>query len=310
MGEKRIRVVSVSLGSGSRDKIVETRFAGYEIQMERIGCDGDGKKMGDLLKRYDADPSVDALTMGGIDLFWEVEGKRYRVREAAKLADFVKNKPVVCGFGVKTTVELKTVRDLFEQGHLHPEQKVLFMSLAERYSLGRLIWDKGCPMNFGDLPFTMDIPIPIRSLGKARLLARILLPIARQMPIRFFYPQGEKQEIRTPKHEKLFSWADVLAGDFLLIKKFAPQSLNGKVVLTNTTTEEDRAMLTASGVHKLITITPRIHGRTFGANVVEGLLAAVLIKQGRQARPEHYLEVLERSPLSPSVEILNPKGPS
>jgi hypothetical protein len=305
---KKIQVVSVSLGSSSRDKSAETGFAGFEVRLRRIGCDGDRARMIQLLREVDHDTGVDAVALGGIDLLWEIEGKKYIVREARNLADLVKNKPVVCGFGLKTTLEVKIARELFEEGHLMAEHRVLFMSLAERYAMGRLFWDQGCPMIFGDLLFTMGIPLPIRSLRTGRALARTLLPLARQMPIRFFYPQGEKQDVRAPKHEKCFSWADVLAGDFLLIRKFAPDDLTGKVVITNTTTDEDRAMLAKAGVHKLIATTPRIQGRTFGANVLEGLVAAVLVKEGKDPVPENYPDVLERYPLNPAIEILNSQG--
>ena len=305
---KRLRIVSVSLGSPSRDTSVETGFAGFSVELSRVGCSGDRAAMVRLLKEVDQDPGVDAVALGGIDLIWEVEGRKFIVREARELANLVRGKPVVCGFGVKTTLELATVEGLFEAGHLIPDHHVLFMSLAERYAMGRLFWDRGCPMVFGDLLFTVGLPVPIRSLRTGRRLARLLLPLARQMPIRFFYPQGGKQEVRTPRHEKYFSWADVVAGDFLLIRRFAPDDLTGKTVLTNTTTERDRRMLAGAGVHKLISTAPRIQGRTFGANVLEGMLAAVLTRQGEDPVPENYHKVLDRHPLKPTIEILNPRG--
>ena len=303
---RKIQVVSISLGSSSRDKSAETSFAGFEVQLRRIGCDGDRARMVQLLREVDHDPGVDAVALGGIDLVWEIEGKKYSVREARKLADLVKDKPVVCGFGLKITLEVKMLKKLFREGHVTAGHRVLFMSLAERYAMGRFFWDQGCPILYGDLLFTMGVPFPIRSLRAGRVLARILLPVARQLPIRFFYPQGRKQDVRAPKHEKYFSWADVLAGDFLLIRKFAPDDLPGKVVITNTTTDNDRAMLANAGVHKLITTAPRIQGRTFGANVLEGLVAAVLVKEGKDPLPENYPDVLDRYPLHPAIEILNP----
>ena len=64
-----------------------------------------------LLREVDRDPGVDAVALGGIDLLWEIEGKKYIVREARNLADLVRNKPVVCGFGLKTTLEMKIARN-------------------------------------------------------------------------------------------------------------------------------------------------------------------------------------------------------
>lgn len=308
VGSRAIQVVSVSLGSSSRDAEAEVDFAGYRARIRRVGCDGDKEKMRRMLRQLDSDPGVDSIALGGIDRIWVVGARRYVVRDAERLARVVRSKPVVCGFGVKTTLELATTEKLFAAGHLSPDQRVLFLSLAERYALGHLLWSHGCSMIFGDLMFTLGLSVPLRSLRSAMVLARLMLPLARQIPIQFFYPQGAEQEKRTPKFVEYFDWADVIAGDFLLLKRFAPDDLRGKVVLTNTTTESDRSWLVAAGVHKLITLSPRIEGRTFGANVSEALIVAVLTREGMEPKREHYPKVLERYAPPLSIEILNARA--
>jgi hypothetical protein len=154
--------------------------------------------------------------------------------------------------------------------------------------------------------FTVGVAVPIESLRAATVLARLMLPLARRIPIQFFYPQGAEQEKRSPKFAECFDWADVIAGDFHLLKRFAPDDLRGKVVLTNTTTQADRAWLGAAGVHKLITLSPRIEGRTFGANVWEALIVAVLAREGMEPKLEHYPKVLGRYAMPLSIEMLNP----
>jgi hypothetical protein len=67
----------------------------------------------------------------------------------------------------------------------------------------------------------------------------------------------------------------VVAGDFLYIRKHIPDGMDGKTVLTNTTTEEDRRMLAAKGVKRVITTTPVLDGRSFGTNVMEGVIVAL-----------------------------------
>ncbi len=306
VGSRAIQVVSVSLGSSSRDAEAEVDFAGYRARIRRAGCDGDKDRMRRLLRQLDSDPAVDSIALGGIDRFWVVGTRKYVVRDAERLARIVKNKPVVCGFGVKMTLELATTERLFAEGHLRPDQRVLFLSLAERYALGHLLWSHGCSTIFGDLMFTVGLSVPIRSLRSATVLARLMLPLARQIPIQFFYPQGAEQERRAPKFVEYFDWADVIAGDFLLLKRFAPDDLRGKVVLTNTTTQGDRAWLGAAGVHKLITLSPRLEGRTFGANVSEAMIVAVLTREGLEPKLENYPKVLERYAPPLSIEMLNP----
>ena len=301
-----LHVVSVSLGSSSRDRDVEIALGPYEARLRRVGCDGDGAVAAARLRELDADPAVDVLTLGGIDRIWRIGDRCYEVVEAERLASNVRSKPVVCGFGVKTTVELATVGRYLDEGLVGPDQEFLVLSLAERYDLARLLRDRGCSLTFGDLPLSLGIPFPLRSFAAAERLARILLPVARRMPIRFFYPQGAAQDRREPAHGSLFAGADVLAGDFLLLRRYAPDDLGGKTVLTNSTTESDREWLREAGVRLLLPTTPRFEGRAFGANVLEGLLAAVLLREGREPSSDAYVGTAERLGLRPEPEPLTP----
>ena len=61
------RIVSVSLGSSKRDHKVTADIMGEEFEIERIGTDGNIGAAIDLIKELDG--KVDALGMGGIDLY-------------------------------------------------------------------------------------------------------------------------------------------------------------------------------------------------------------------------------------------------
>ena len=64
------RVISISLGSSRRNKRVETTLRNEQIVLERIGADGDQKRMRELFLEYDG--QVDAFGFGGADLGLEV----------------------------------------------------------------------------------------------------------------------------------------------------------------------------------------------------------------------------------------------
>ncbi|MCP5095537.1 MAG: quinate 5-dehydrogenase, partial [Chloroflexi bacterium] len=65
------RAVSVSLGSSTRDKVVEIELLGEQVRIERRGTDGDVEKATALFTELDG--QVDALGVGGIDL-WVLMG--------------------------------------------------------------------------------------------------------------------------------------------------------------------------------------------------------------------------------------------
>jgi hypothetical protein len=53
-----------------------------------------------------------------------------------------------------------------------------------------------------------------------------------------------------------------------------PARLDSKTVVTNTTTEDNIALLKERGVKAIITTTPRYDGRSFGTNMMEAALTA------------------------------------
>jgi hypothetical protein len=71
--------------------------------VERRGCDGDAA----LARRRFAelDGRVDALGVGGIDLWVGLDDRRYPIRAAQKLVHDVRVTPVVDGSGLKQTLE-------------------------------------------------------------------------------------------------------------------------------------------------------------------------------------------------------------
>jgi multidrug efflux pump subunit AcrA (membrane-fusion protein) len=100
-----------------------------------------------------------------------------------------------------------------------------------------------------------------------------MLPIVSHFPMSmlFYGSDGAEQK---PKYTKYFEESDLIAGDFLFMRKYMPANLKGKIIVTNTTTEDNIALLKERGAKTVITTTPRYDGRTFGTNMTEAMLTA------------------------------------
>jgi hypothetical protein len=152
--------------------------------------------------------------------------------------------------------------------------------------------------------FGLDIPIPIHKISQVKILAALLMPIAGRLPFEWIYPTGEKQEKRTPKWGKYYAWATVIAGDCHYIKRYMPDDLTGKVIVTNTTTPEDVAQFKKAGVKYLITTTPVLEGRSFGTNMMEAAIVAIAGK-GRSLTWPELTEMLDKLGFEPQLQELN-----
>jgi hypothetical protein len=267
------RAVSVSLGSPSRDKKVVTNLLGEEVQIERIGTDGDEEKAYQLFCELDG--KVDAFGVGGIDLYIHALKRDYPLYAGLKLVRDVKKTPVVDGGGLKATLEARVIQDVEKQlGDIIQPKAAFLVAGMTRSGMTNSFLDAGYKCTFGDLMFGLGIPIPMYSVSAVNIVAAILLPIVGRMPIEMLYPTGEKQLEVVPKYIKHYLENPVIAGDWIYIKQHCPDDLSGKMIVTNTTTPDDVAFLKERGAKYLVTTTPVLDGRSFGTNMFEAALVA------------------------------------
>ncbi|HEY2979716.1 MAG TPA: hypothetical protein VGJ22_00925 [Anaerolineales bacterium] len=299
------RAVSISIGSSKRDKAVEVTLLGEKVSIERIGTDGDMEAA--ALKFKELDGKVDAFGVGGADLGAIVEGKFYPFHSVTKLVRYVEKTPVVDGGGLKNTLENRAPAFVDKKlgDYINARGKKVMMTVGvDRWGLSKAFVEAGYDAVFCDLMFALDVPIPIRSMGGLKTLAALLIPIVTRFPFEWLYPTGEKQEQRIPKYVKWYEWATVVAGDCLYIKRHMPDNMQGKVIVTNTTTPEDVALFKQCGVKYLVTTTPVLDGRSFGTNMMEAALVAVSGK-GRPLTWPELTEMIDKVGFEPQIQELN-----
>nr|WP_243239321.1 quinate 5-dehydrogenase [Sulfobacillus harzensis] len=275
---------------------------GERVQVSRRGTDGDLDAACALIASLDG--TVDAIGLGGIDRFLVVRGQRYEIQDARRLASAAQSTPAVDGSGIKNTLERRIVERLDEEGLIHPGQKVLMVSAMDRFGMAEAFERLGYALVAGDLIFASRINYPIHSADELEELARKLLPELAKMPFHQLYPVGEAQtQAGDARYQSYFEDADIIAGDFHYIRRYMPESLPNKVVVTNTTTVGDVSLLAERGVRLLVTTTPVLNGRSYGTNVIEAALTAVT---GLTADHPDWGEKVDASGLSGSTLFLNP----
>jgi hypothetical protein len=299
------RAVSISLGSSRRNKAVEVTLLGEKVSIERIGTDGD---MEAAARKYqELDGKVDAFGVGGADLGVLVDKKWYPLFSVNPMVRFVKETPLVDGTGLKSTLESKSASflDAHIKDYINERgRKAFVMTGVDRWGLTQCFLDAGYECVFGDMMFSLGIPIPLHTAKQLKIMAALLMPVAGRLPFAWIYPTGEKQEERKPKHAKHFQWATVIAGDCHYIKRYMPEDMKGKVIVTNTTTPEDIELFRKVGVKYLITTTPVLDGRSFGTNMMESALVAISGKK-RPLTDLEYSDLLAQLKFEPQIQELN-----
>jgi hypothetical protein len=269
------------------------------------------QKAARLFKEMDG--KVDAIGVGGTDLGFCIDGKFHQLNSIQFMVKSVVNTPLVDGNGLKVLLESKVAEALRQNlNSSRSPSKVLLASAVDRWGLAESFRAAGYECLYGDVMFALGMPFPIRSISTLRRLVAVLIPVVSNLPFSWIYPTGESQEKRTPKWEKYFQWADVIAGDCHYLHRYMPDSIPGKIIVTNTTTQLDRDFFMSAGAYGLMTTTPIFDGRSFGTNMMEAALVAVTgwkntidYTQGSDYML-HLQKTIDSIHLEPQLQILNP----
>ena len=298
------KVLSISIGSSSRDHTTEAEFMGQHFWLSRQGTDGDLDKAVQMYREYDG--KVDAFGVGGCEFYLQVRGRRYYFREIKRIRQAVKISKIGDGNGLKHILEPLAIPALREHGIDLRGKKALKTTAVDRYGLAKALVDAGCKMTFGDFMFALDMPLPLHSLRSIHILAALLLPVITQLPYKWVYPTGAEQD-KPPskKYSRFYEEAEVIAGDFMQVWSHLPDDLSGKIIITNTTTEKNVEELQRRNLHILVTTTPRLGGRSFGTNVMEAMCRCLIDKPDDQITEADFRDLIERIPLRPQVHVLN-----
>ena len=302
------KILSVSVGSSARDHTTHHTFLGQDCEISRQGTDGDFDEAIQMYKDYDG--KVDAFGVGGLEFYIQVANKRYYMRDVKRIARAIRISKVGDGNGVKGILERRAFEAL--ETYLNKEGKTLVgmpalkTTAVERYGMASAMVDAGLDVTFGDFMFALGLPIAVKKLSTVRLLAAVLLPIVTQLPFSWLYPLGaEKDKEPQKKWQKYYQQSTVIGGDFLQVRQFMPDDLTGKIIVTNTTTRKNVEELQRRNLHILVTVTPRLEGRSFGTNVMEATLLALMDKPQSEVVEADFREMIERIPLEPNIEVLN-----
>jgi len=299
-------IVSVSLGPASRDFEFSTQIFGEQVHVRRFGADGDVDRARELVARFDG--QVDAIGLGGMNLYFSVGQRTYVHQQIQYVASAARTTPVVDGAHLKNTLERWAIGEIGRRHRdLLSQKRIFVVSGVDRYAMAQVLGTYTDRILFGDPIFHLNLPFALRSFNQLERYASLVLPALCRSPYSRLGLVGLDQDQRTPRGTKYFDGADVVAGEFAYIRRFAPDDLRGKVVITNSLSARDVEDLRERGVESLITITPALsEAHPFvGMNVIEAIFLTFIDRPAQEITQDDYLNLVARSELEPQVTVLN-----
>lgn len=316
------RIVSVSLGSSKRNFRTRQNIAGLNFDISREGTDGSLRNARKRIIELDrASSSVrfigrrgictlekpaSALSLGGVDKELGNPKNPHTLMCGLYLAWAARRIPIVDGSGIKNNLEPLLIQELAKLMRLN-EKKVLVGSGWDRYAMSDQLIRSGCIVHFGDLCAALHINKIIESLDTLSLIATIAMPFIRWLPHSWIYPTGKEQDrSQNNSSSNFLKGYDIYAGDYHYLNALMPWRLDGKGIITNTVTAENRENLKQRGLKWLLPTTPNFEGRSFGTNVLEAIFVAILKQRGKEATPKNYIQLAQELGFDqPKIEWLN-----
>ncbi len=299
-------IVSVSLGPSSRDYEFTAQMFGEEIHVQRFGTDGDVRRARELVSQFDG--QVDAIGLGAMNVYFTVGARTYIHQQIQQVANAAQSTPVVDGVHLKNTLERWAIGQVAqEQKGIFSHKRVFVVSGVDRYGMAQVLSSYTHQILFGDPIFHLNLPLALGSFRQLELYADLVLPTLCRAPYGRLCPVGLEQDLRTPRGVKYFDQAHIIAGDFAYIRRFAPDNLRGKTIITNTLSAHDVQDLRDRGVESLITITPPLSDDHpfVGTNVIEAIFVSFIDRAPAEVTDDDYLNLVTRSELEPRITVLN-----
>lgn len=294
------KVVSISLGSSKGDKTTKADFLGTKFEFSRIGTNGNEKLFRKIIQRLDKE-GYDAFGLGGADIFLSFAELIVELFWVVRLIRGIKT-PIADGSGLKHTLEPYVIKYIDKNIIPISGKKVLIVSAVDRYGMAKTFHELGCEVLYGDFIFTLGLNWPIYSYEKFEKFAKIALRIVQFSPISWFYPTGKNQD-KDPINRfwEYYNWADIIAGDGHLIRKYLPDNLQSKLIITNTVTNDHIELFKKRKLSYLVTTTPNYGGRSYGTNLIEAIFSVLLSKHPRDISSEEYLNLITQLNYKPEL---------
>lgn len=299
-------IVSISLGPVSRNYEFTTRMFGEEVHVRRLGTDGDVSLARDLVAQFDG--QVDAMGLGSMNVYFKVGRRTYVHQQIQGVASAARTTPVVDGVHLKNTLERWAISQVAQQHRgIFSHKRTFVVSGIDRYAMAEVLNSFTRHLFFGDPIFHLNLPFALRSLSQVERYASLVMPALCRAPYGQLCPVGREQDLRTPRGVQYFDQADVIAGDFVYMRRFAPDDLRGKVIITNALSARDLEDLRQRGVQSVVTITPPLDDQYpfVGTNVIEAIFVSFMDRPLAEITDDDFLSLVARCELEPRVTVLN-----
>ncbi len=282
-------------------------FAGQEINLHRIGTDGNLEWMRELLRQ--ADGQVDAIALEGMSAQLKLGAATRAHVDGSALRELVTQTPLVDGGGVRDGLERWAVMlaDRAQPG-IFAEKYLLMAPGLNHSGLADEIVKHSPAVRYADPFIFFNLP-DFPGVGSKKSLEQVAAPTLEQLAQLPFKRVHALVGIpHAHRAASPFTHADVLVGDIGAIRRYAPHELKRKTIVVEYATEEDIDDLRARGASIIVTLMPGLGERgalgDLPASVMEAIFVACRAHADMPLTEDTYLDLMAGLDWTPHIRYL------
>jgi predicted amino acid dehydrogenase len=300
------KVVSVSLGSSSKDYDFKTRFLGKDFHIKRVGADGDEGKAWELLRRYQSE--ADAIGLGMLRDHYDI-GSRWEVHaDTDRLLKVVTRVPATTGANLRRMLQVRAVRHVQRKfGHYFNNNLVLFLSGMVNYDMAQAMGDYTPNLKFADAVLETGAPAVLTSLDQLEIYARGAHFASPVIPSSGLAKIPGVPRLKRGIVSKEMAKCHVIVGTFDDIAAFGnPHNLDGKTLITSAIDDDRLDYFKDCNVNLVVDVSPKLFERVVGLNTIQAMILAAMETTSEELSDHDLEEIVEELKIEP--RLLYPTG--
>ncbi len=285
-------------------------FLGETFTLQHKTCFGNVAKAQALVAEYDGRAA--AIALNDMPLTLELGPARREHVQGQQVVTAVQNTPVMDGRIIRAGLERWAVilADRAQPG-IFSRKRVLMTPGLNHNGLAHALEKRGCELRYADPFIYFHLP-GAPGIGGRRSrnqAAPVELDWLKEVEYGRLYPpvNGAAPE-NSPAP---FDWADVIAGDIAVIRRFAPAQLKHKTVAVEYATAEDLADLQMRGVALVVELMPGLVGEygrlSTSAAVLEAMMTTMQSDPTAVLNEDAFLDLMADIEWTPAIHTLQPE---
>ncbi len=300
---KHIMALNFQPAKNNQEKVIS--FSGEQIRITTLGCNFDTDLMADIIKKYDGE--VDVFALSGVPPRIKFDKRLIAHPETQRLLDLPKESMVVDGTIFKEAYWPWALREFFKTSpHTFKQKQIGFISGVIELPLVQALEDINHRLLFADPFIHLNIPQTLKGMKELNEYTKKLIPFLKRVKIDKTLSYSQRKKVEDIPNLDEFRKSQIFIGNATLFETINVDFMKGKTVVVDYMPANLEKRLRKAEVGEVVSFIPR----DFDNNLINFSVGEAILQCLKNERVPLNIEDIiiwfERLNLKPDVINISP----